>query len=171
MVNKDEYDYEAKEVIDKICSIIIEKYDFSIDFDHLYMKDGVSKVLVKNNLMIYFLWDYMEANIIWNFKERNDDYGYSIDYRDIFPENSFYHGLKTYRKYCFKEKPSIYFDRFVPKAIEKSFLDYLEKWTKEYHMLFINGNYDLIKNLEKHGHQTAESMRIENDLINKMINE
>ncbi len=170
MVNKEEYDIEAKEVIDKICSIIIEKYNFSIDFDHFYMEDGVSKVLVKNNLLIYFFWDYLEANIIWKFKERVDDYSCSIDYREIFTENSFYHGLKTFRKYCFKEKPSIYFDRFVPKAIEKTFLDYLEKWTNEYHMLFINGNYDLIKHLEKHGHQSAESMKIESDLINKMIN-
>lgn len=133
------------------------------------MKDGVSKVLVKNNLLIYFFWDYKEAEIIWKFKKTNDDYGYSIDYREIYTENSFYQGLKSYRKYYFNEKPSIYWDRFVPKAIEKSFKDFLNKWTNEYQEVFETGNYTLIEHLEQRGHQSAKSMKIERELIEQMV--
>lgn len=171
MIHKEEYDNEAKEVINSISSKIIDQYKFEVDQNHVYMDDGVSKVLVKNTLMIYFFWDYMEAQISWGFQERNNMYGYKIDYRDVFKENSFYHGLKSYRKYCFTEKPSIYWDSFIPKAIEKSFLDYLEKWTTAYSELFETGDYEIIRNLEKRGHQTAESMRIERELIDKLLYE
>jgi hypothetical protein len=171
MMDKAKYDSEAREVINNICSIIIEKFNFEIDSNHCYMSDDVSKVLVKNNLLIYFFWDFKEAEIIWKFTKINDDYGYKVDYRNIHTEHSFYHGLKSYRKYCFTEKPSIYWDRFVPKAIEKSFLDFLDKWIKEYPELFETGNYELIKHLEQRGHQSAESMKNERELIDKMIRE
>lgn len=101
MMDKDKYDNEAREVINSLCSIIIEKFNFEIDRTHFYMKDGVSKVLIKKNLLIYFFWDYKEAEIIRKFKKTNDDSGYSIDHREIYTENSFYQGLKSYRKYCF----------------------------------------------------------------------
>jgi hypothetical protein len=171
MIDKAKYDGEAREVINNICSILIEEFDFEVDRKHFYAKDGVSKVLVKNNLMIYFFWDFKEADIVWKFKVRNDDYGHSIDFRNIYKENSFYQGLKSFRKYCFTEKPSIYYERFNPKATEKSYLDFLNKWTNEHPELFHTGDYELIKHLEQRGHQSAESMKTERDLIDKMIKE
>ncbi len=168
-MDKEKYDAEAKEVIDNISSLIIEKFDFEIDKSHSFMKDGVSKVLIKNKLMTYFFWDYKEAQISWGFKERGNDFGHSVDYSYIETKNSFYHSLKSFRKYCFNEEPSAQWDRFIPKAWEKSFTDYFNKWISEFPELFEKGDFAIIKHLEKIGHQSSESMKIERELIDKML--
>ncbi|MNK31444.1 hypothetical protein D3C87_498800 [compost metagenome] len=170
-MDKATYDEEARQVIETICSSIIESFNFAVDTEHIYMHDGVFKVLVKNDLMISFVWDYMEAQIIWNFKSLKEKSGYTIDYRNIHPENAFYHGLKSFRKYASEEKPSDQWDRFIPKAIEKSYLDFLQLWISSYPELFETGNYELIRHLEKHGHQSAESMKVETELVSKLLNE
>ena len=53
----------AKRLIDNLVNVIQERFSFGYEHTHPYMKDGISKVIVKGNLRIYFFWDYRESQI------------------------------------------------------------------------------------------------------------
>ena len=78
MIDREKYDAEARETIDVLVSTIREKYGFELDRNHPYMKDGVSRVITKGNVLIYFFWDWMEAEIVWKFRKVGDSRRYSL---------------------------------------------------------------------------------------------
>jgi len=160
--DKEGYDNEAKEVVDSICHRIINDFNFQVDKHHA-LSDNVSTVLFKNDLEIILFWDFKEAQIEFKFKRRFAN-NVGVDFRRIRSIYLVYEGMKSLLKYK-NEKPSKYWDKFVPKAKEKQLHEFLNDWFATFPNLFKTGDYMLISHLESHGHGDPEEMKNENELI------
>lgn len=167
MIDRKEYDAEARGVIDVLVSKIREKYGFKLDSDHTYMKDGVSRVITKGDVLIYFFWDWMEAEIVWKFRRVGDNRS-GIDYMYVEEKYPFYERIKSYRKYISESSASQSRPGFNPKIIEKSYLDYLDKWTAKYKDVFEKGDYSEIEALENYS-QTTAGKNEERELIDQLL--
>jgi len=166
MIDREKYDAEARETIDVLVSRIREKYGFELDRNHPYMKDGVSRVITKGNVLIYFFWDWMEAEIVWEFRKVGDSRS-GIHYSYVEEKYPYYERLKSYRKYISESPESQSRQGFRPKVIERSYLDYLDKWTTKYKDVFEKGDYSEIEVLENYTQTTAEK-NDEQVLINQL---
>ena len=168
MIDKKGYDAEAREVVNSICGRIIKDYQFQIDSSNPLMGDDVSKVLYKGDLEIVLFWDYMEAQITFNFKNRNVNH-IGVDFRRIRSKYLSYEGIKNLFKYK-NEKPGKYSDLFIPKAKERQLHEFLNDWYDSFPLLFETGDYSLISHLESGGHGDPEEMKKERELIKEFQN-
>ncbi len=165
MNNQEKENNDAQRLINTLVSIIQKRYDFEFESSHPYMEDGISKVITKGDLRIYFFWDYRESQISWEFQEIDESvYGYknSIHYSYINTKNTFYESLESIRRHYNSDLNKEY--TFYSK--EQSYLEYLGKWTEQYPKAFELGDFSIIKHLSNY-QQNEEEKKKEWELIDR----